>query len=563
MIIVWKLTMNTSNSQEATVIQPIFANAKRWRLYKRQLCDLECLLTNVFAPLKGFLDRENYDSVCQSMRLKNGALCPMPVTLDVTSSFAAECEFGEEILLVNGENQPLASMIIHAIWKPNKKEEAQLVFGTTDKHHPGVAYLYEKAGDWYLGGEITALKPMIHYDFLNYRHTPAELKQLFKVYGWSKIVAFQTRNLIHRVHFELIRQVMEEEEARLLIHPVIGMTMLGEIDPVIRIKCYEQLLRRFLPYHALLSLVPMAMRVAGPREALWHAIIQKNYGATHFIIGPDHGSPIFENQNCVYYPMDSAQVLVEEHAKEIGINIIAAPRMVYVKEKSHYISMNNIDGGEAPLQISSKELIQKIASHENIPDWYSFPEVIAILKKAYPSRLTQGYTIFFTGAAGSGKSIIANALLGKILEANARTVTLVDGDTLQKQLFTESDHAKDHHDKHTLRLGYIAQEITKHHGIVICTAIAPFASVRQHIRESICRYGGFIEVYVTSPVYNSEKKASEGSYYEDAIYEPSEIAEITIDTSHTYVNEAVDQILNTIESLGYTWCHPSQELHKA
>jgi len=535
--------MQTLTLKDATVNNPTCSLAKSWVLSKRQLCDLECLLTHVYFPLEGFLDRENYDSVCQTMRLKNGALCPMPVTLDVTSSFASECEFGEEILLVNEENQPLASMIINAIWKPNKKQEAQLVFGTIDKHHPGVAYLYEKAGDWYLGGEITTLKPMIHYNFLNYRHTPAELKQLFKVYGWSKIIAFQTRNPIHRAQYALIRQATETEDARLLIHPVIGMTMSGDVDPVIRVKCYEKILQRFAPHYALLSIVPMAMRMAGPREALWHALIQKNYGVTHFIIGRDHASPGLDGQNHAFYSIDAAQTLVQEHAKEIGIDILAFPTVVYVKEKSKYVSINDIGPEDTPLDILESELHRKLESCENIPDWYSFPEVLTILKKAYPPKLTQGYTIFFTGQLCSGKSTVVNALLDKLLETNARTVTLLDSDTP------------------ILPLGFMAAEITKHQGIVLCAAIAPLASVRQVIRENVRQYGGFIEVYVSSPLLRGEDQDVKGSYGVNNPFEPPISPEVTIDIISVSVNHAVDKILNKIESLGYSWRHSLQELH--
>lgn len=535
--------MQTINLPKMDVNSHTLCTAKSWVLSKRQLCDLECLLTKVYSPLNEFLDRENYDLVCETMRLKNGALCPMPITLDVSSAFAAECEFGEEIVLTNQENQPLASMMVHAIWKPNKKREAELVFGTSDKRHPGVAYLFDKAGDWYLGGAIRALHPIIHYDFLNYRHTPEELKQLFKIYGWSNIVAIQTRNPLHCGHFELMQQALAIDEARLLIHPVIGMTMPRDIDPVIRMKCYEKIIQRLPSLHAQLSVIPMSVRMAGPREALWHALIQKNYGATQVIIGQDHASPGLDNQDRAFYSSHDAQSLCEAHAKEIGINILALPPIVYQKNKLKYVSIHDVGPEDTFFEISSRELRRKLESDENIPDWYLFPDILTILKKAYPPKRNQGYTLFFTGLPRTEKLTIAHALLDKIIEANARTITFLNDEVIQKHTFNQ--------DVNIQYLGFMAAEITKHHGIALCVATAPSTSVRQNTREHVSYHGGFIEVYVSTPLQP-----------EDA-YEPPTSPEVMIEATTVSIDEAVNQILNTIEALGYSWRHASEEMQVA
>jgi sulfate adenylyltransferase len=543
-------------------------------LTKRQLCDLECLLNGAFFPLTGFMEKHDYDSVCQTMRLSDGTLWPIPITLDVSEKFAQSLETGEQILLIDEENTPLAELTISSCWKPNKEIEAQQVFATTDKKHPAVDYLFDKAGEWYLGGKITPLSAIIHYDFIHYRHTPTELKQLFSIYGWSKIIAFQTRNPMHRAHYELTVRAAEAVNANLLLHPVVGMTKLGDVDYITRVKCYEQILGRYSKHNTQLSLLPLAMRMAGPKEAIWHGIIRKNYGVTHFIIGRDHAGPGLNSQGELFYPPYAAQTLLLQYADEIGIEPVPFPAIVYVKETSKFCPINEVKQGETIEDISGTELRKRLDKHLDIPSWFSFPEIIDVLRKAYPPKKNQGFTVFFTGLSGSGKSTLAKALLANLLESssNNRTISLLDGDIIRKNLSSELGFSKEDRDTNIGRIGFVAAEITKHKGIAICAAIAPYAAMRQAIRSSISQYGGFIEIYVSTTVEICKRRDIKGLYEKaelgliqgfTGVNDPYEIPsnpELVINTDTLSIAEAVLKIRSTIETLGYSISQYSKSL---
>ena len=554
---------------DLTSIQPIITpidltNKKVWTLSKRQRCDLECLLNGVYAPLVGFLDKEEYESVCHTMRLSNGALWPIPITLDVPENFALQVQLGEQIILADDENTPLALLTVTSNWQPNKMQEAQAVFGTNDTKHPGVHYLHEQAGTWNLGGKIYALSTPTHYDFPEYRHTPAQLKQLFKIYGWSKIIAFQTRNPIHRAHYELTLRAAEAVNAQLLIHPVVGMTKPGDVDHVTRIKCYEQVLEKYPKQRAMLSLLPLAMRMGGPREAVWHALIRKNYGVTHFIVGRDHAGPGLNSQGVPFYAPYAAQDLLLEHAAEIGIEIMPFPAIVYVKEKGTFLSMNEIGDQDTIEDISGTELRRRLENRLDIPDWFSFPEVIQVLRSAYPPRREQGYTLFFTGLSGAGKSTLAKAVLAKLMESSQRTVTLLDGDIVRKNLSSELGFTKADRDTNIQRIGFVASEITKHKGIAICAAIAPYAEMRQSIRQMISQHGGFIEIYVSTPVSICKQRDIKGLYKKAELglitgftgvndpYEEPLSPDLEINSADTNISDAVQMILLAIKNLGFS-----------
>jgi len=535
-----------------------------WTLSKRQLCDLECLLNGAFAPLSGFLDEADYDSVCDTMRLADGRLWPMPITLDVSAVFAEQCAIGDEIICVDDENTPLARVTISSIWQPNKQLEAEQVFGTTDKLHPGVQYLYDEAGSWYIGGKVTALALPSHHDFLEYRHTPAELKQLFKLYGWSRVLAFQTRNPIHRAHFELTQRAARKANANILIHPVIGMTKPGDIDYVLRVKCYEHVMKRYpKTQHAMLSLLPLAMRMAGPREAVWHAIIRKNYGATHFIVGRDHAGPGNNSQNQAFYEPYAAQTLLLAHADEIELEVMAFPAIVYVKQKDTLLSEDELCADDVVENVSGTALRQALQQRKALPDWFSFPEVIQTLQAAYPLKHEQGFTLFFTGLSGSGKSTLAKAVQAKLLEDNRRRVSLLDGDVVRKHLSAGLGFSKKDRDINVKRLGYVASEITKHQGIAICAAIAPYAEARRSVRTQVEQYGGFIEIYVAADVDVSKSRDVKGLYQKaeeglitgftgvDDPYEIPQNPELVIDTSTMSVVRAVDMIFDVLMRLGF------------
>jgi sulfate adenylyltransferase len=538
------------------------SSLKTWSLTKRQLCDVECLLNGAYAPLPGFLNQDDYESVCTTMRLTNGSLWPMPITLDVSQHFADQLQLGEAILLIDDENTPLATLTIDSIWHPNKEKEAQRIFGTTDKKHPGVHYLYEKAGSIYLGGKLKTINLPSHYDFIQYRHTPEQLKETFKLYGWSRIVAFQTRNPMHRAHYELTQRAIKALDAHLLIHPVVGMTKPGDIEYITRVRCYEQILKQYENLSALLSLLPLAMRMAGPKEALWHAIIRKNYGVTHFIIGRDHAGPGLNSEGRPFYDPYAAQQLANDYAEEIGIEMLSSSSIVYAKEKNAFLTQEEVMPDDTIEDISGTELRNRLQKGLPIPDWFSFKEVINILQQQYPLRQEQGYTLFFTGLSGAGKSTLAKAVQARLSEAGQQ-VTLLDGDIARKHLSNELGFSKKDRDTHIKRLAFVAAEITRHRGVAICAAIAPYEETRQAVRDLIIPHGGFIEIYVSTPievckkrdVKHLYKKAELGHILEftgvDHPYEPPQNPELVIDTSKVSVTDAVEIIFTKIAELGF------------
>ena len=534
-----------------------------WDLTPRQICDVELLLNGGFAPLKGFLGQQDYDSVCQHMRLADGSLWPMPITLDVSSRFAQNVSIDENIVLRDQEGVPLAVLTVESKWQPDKSREAKQVYGKDDSAHPAVAYLHNQAGEWYLGGRLQGLELPSHYDYREYRHTPNELREHFQRSGWDKVIAFQTRNPMHKAHYELTMRAVREHKANLLIHPVVGMTKPGDIDHYTRVRCYEKVIEHYPHQTSALSLLPLAMRMGGPREALWHALIRKNYGVTHFIVGRDHAGPGEDSEGNDFYDPYAAQHLVEEYAREIGIEVVPFKAVAYVENRAEYEPADEIKETDTVLSISGTEFRRRLRNDLEIPHWFSFPEVIAELKQSYPPRHKQGFTVFFTGLSGSGKSTLANALMVKLLENGQRPVSLLDGDIVRKNLSSELTFSKEHRDLNINRIGYVASEITKHRGIAICAPIAPYSYTRQQVRETISQQGGFIEVYVATSLEVCEQRDRKGLYQKarqgiikgftgiDDPYEVPEDAEIVVDTTQYSVVEAVQHILLEIESMGY------------
>ncbi len=534
-----------------------------WDLSHRQLCDLELLLNGGFSPLEGFMSQADYDAVLENMRLADGTLWTMPITLDVSETFAQGLDIGDNIALRDPEGVMLAVLEISDIWRPDKHREAELVFGADDLAHPAVAYLHRQAGEVYLGGRLKGIEPPVHYDYRQLRDTPAELRQKFNKWGWKKIVAFQTRNPMHRAHQELTFRAAQQVEANLLIQPVVGMTKPGDIDHYSRVRCYQHIIKQYPAQTTTLSLLPLAMRMGGPREAVWHAIIRKNYGCTHFIVGRDHAGPGKNSQGEDFYGPYDAQELVTRFQDELGIQMVPFQAMVYVEEKAEYRPITEVREGESVLNISGTEFRRRLQEGLEIPDWFSYPEVVAELRKTHPPRHRQGFTVFFTGLSGSGKSTIANALMVKFLEMGGRRVTLLDGDIVRKHLSSELGFSREHRNLNIERIGYVASEITKHGGIAICAPIAPYAATRAAVREMIGTQGGFIEVYVATPLEVCEARDRKGLYAKARAgiikeftgisdpYEAPENPELVINTVDTSPDEAAQQILLKLEQLGY------------
>ncbi|MEK9641114.1 MAG: bifunctional sulfate adenylyltransferase/adenylylsulfate kinase [Paracoccaceae bacterium] len=533
-----------------------------WDLTPRQICDLELLMNGGFNPLKGFLSEADYNSVVETMRLEDGSLWPMPITLDVGEAFAEKLNIGQDIALRDQEGVILATMTVTDRWMPDKAKEAKLVFGADDLAHPAVNYLHNTAGAVYLGGPVVGIQQPIHYDFRARRHTPNELRAYFRKLGWRKVVAFQTRNPLHRAHQELTFRAAKEAQANLMIHPVVGMTKPGDIDHFTRVRCYEAVLDKYPAATTTMSLLNLAMRMAGPREAVWHGLIRKNHGCTHFIVGRDHAGPGKNSAGEEFYGPYDAQDLFRTYREEMGIEMMDFKHMVYVQERAQYEPADEIEEGVTVLNISGTELRRRLSEGLEIPEWFSFPEVVAELRKTRPPRSKQGFTVFFTGFSGSGKSTIANALMVKLMEMGGRPVTLLDGDIVRKNLSSELGFSKEHRDLNIRRIGYVASEITKNGGIAICAPIAPYASTRRAVREEVEQFGAFAEVHVATSIEECERRDRKGLYKlarEGKIkeftgisdpYDVPENPELRVETENVDVDHCAHQVLLKLESMG-------------
>ena len=529
----------------------------RLNLSDRQLLDLELILSGGFHPLEGFINQEDYDSVVEKMRLKSGAVWPMPVTLDVDES--ASHKVGDEVLLCDKYGNPIAILNIESRFKPDKEREALQVFGTKDQTHPGVNHLFHEAKEIYLGGQVRGISFSPKYDFKELRFHPHELKQWFKDNAWDKVVAFQTRNPTHRAHFELMRSSAEKIGGKVLMHPVVGLTKQGDIDYITRVRSYKRLYEKHMKDFAKLALLPLAMRMGGPREALWHALIRKNYGATHFIVGRDHAGPGNDSSGKPFYGPYEAQDLAKSYEKEIGIVIIPQKEHVYVEELDAYLPEENVDSRHTVKNISGTQFRKMLAAGEEVPPWFSFPEVIDELMKSIQHN-KPGIVIFFTGLSGSGKSTISNILSTKLLEIQNKKITVLDGDVVRQNLSKGLGFSREDRNTNIERIGFVANEVAKHGGIAICAAIAPYAEARDKNRNIISKNGTYIEVYVSTSLKVCMERDTKGFYKKAAAgkmsgltgvsdpYEVPKNQEIVLDTEKYGPEKCADIVIEYLRS---------------
>jgi len=534
-----------------------------WDLTPRQLCDLELLLNGGFSPLRGFLARADYESVCATMRLADGTLWPIPVVLDVPEEVAKRLGAGSRLALRDPEGVLLAALHVEDVWRPDREAEAEAIYGTGSREHPGVAHLLEQAHPWYVGGRVEGVQLPVHYDFRGLRLTPAELRTEFARLGWRRIVAFQTRNPLHRAHQEMTLRAAKEVQANLLIHPVVGPTKPGDVDHYTRVRCYQAVLARYPQHTVRLALLPLAMRMAGPREAIWHAIIRKNHGCSHLIVGRDHAGPGNDSRGRPFYEPYAAQEALRHHERELGVCMVPFRTMVYVEELGTYVPEDEAPPGARALTLSGTDLRRRLAEGREIPEWFTFPEVARELQRRHPPRHRQGFTVFFTGLSGAGKSTIANVLLVKFLEMGGRPVTLLDGDIVRKHLSSELGFSREHRDINIRRIGFVAAEITKNGGIAICAPIAPYDAVRREVRRMIEPLGGFVLVHVATPLAVCEQRDRKGLYARARAglikefpgisdpYEPPADADVVIDTTDLSPEEAAQEVLLYLERQGY------------
>ncbi len=558
-----KLRRLLASSTELEVLREEIHDLPSINLTPRQLCDLELLLNGAFSPLVGFMTRETYESVLDNVSLPDGTIWPLPITLDVPGKIASSLEKGDRLVLRDQEGFALAVLTIDDIWEPDVKAEARKIYQTDEPEHPGVAYLFENMNPYYVGGKVKGLSLPHHYDYKLYRRTPGEVRQFFKKMGWRKVVAFQTRRPLHNAHKEMTLRAANRVGANILLHPIVGQTSPGDIDYYARIRCYEAIVNTYPPETVLLNLLPFAMRMAGPREALLHAIINKNYGCSYIIITPNHADPFTATSRPAYYPRYSAIEYVRQFEDKCGIRAIAFERMVYVEEKGQYVPEDECSENDTPKMLSATELRRRLELGLEIPNWYSPPEVVTELRRAYPPRNKQGFTLFFTGLAGSGKSTLAKILYTKFLQMGDRPVTLLDGDIVRKHLSSELGYSAEHRHINVIRIGFVASEITKNRGIAICAPIAPYEKSRRYNRDLISRYGGYIEIYVATPLEVCMKRDPKGLYSKalsgkikgvtgvDDPYEPPESPEIVIDTTNMSPEEGAQEILAYLKKHGY------------
>ncbi|WP_319410179.1 bifunctional sulfate adenylyltransferase/adenylylsulfate kinase [uncultured Desulfosarcina sp.] len=542
-------------SERAALLKQVSTDLSSITLDDRQLCDFELLTTGAFSPLTGFMNRSNYESVLDRMKLQDGTLWPLPICLDVSETTARPLEAGQSVAIRDPEGFLLAVMHVEDIWKPDKDKEATLVFGTTDKSHPGVANLFRNTGAYYIGGTLEVLSLPLHFDFKQLRMTPPEVRGLFKKLGWNRIVGFQTINTVHRPEFEMAIRAMHKGRANLLLLPGVGMTGPGDFDYYTRVRCYRHVVGYFPPESAIMSLLPISMRMAGRRDALLQCIIGKNYGCTHFIIGYQHADPGILNGAAAFYDSDATQDFVHQFASEVGISVVPFDELVYLPFEDEFCPKDEVAVGTETISLSSLDIRERIRTGRKIPRWATFPEVVGELKKAYPPPSRQGFTIFFTGLSGAGKSTIAQVLYAKMLEIGKRPVTLLDGDIVRQNLSNELSFSKEHRDINVRRIGFVASEITKNRGVAICAPIAPYAATRAEIRSNIEACGGFIEVHVATPLDVCEKRDRKGMYAKaraglikgytgiDDPYEIPEAPEVRVDTTGKSPDEAAQEIL--------------------
>jgi len=549
------------SADELSEYSELSNNISSLTLSLKQQCDLEMISNGAFSPLSTFNNQKDYEEILLNNKLSNGLVWPIPIVLDVPDQFLKSLDKNEYISLRNTEGFLLAILKVKEFWAPNKKEEANLVFKSNDLNHPGVDYLFNHTNNNYISGELVPIHENKYFDFTHLRKSPQEARDFFRLNNWKDVIAFQTRNPMHRAHYELTKLAMDEHNSKLLIHPVIGMSKPGDIDHFTRVKCYQHIIKYYPENSVELSLINLAMRMAGPKEALWHAIIRKNYGCNRIIIGRDHAGPGVNAEGKPYYQPYDAQELIAQYQEELEIKMVPFKEMVFAKNKKTYLPLDKIEQDDPIEKLSGTQFKELLQQRTEIPTWYSFPEVIHELRKRFPKLHNQGLTVFFTGLSGAGKSTLANAIMYKLMETEDRPITLLDGDIVRQHLSSELGFSKEDRDIHVKRIGYVASEITKHGGVAICAPIAPYSNTRKVVRNMIDEVGSFVEIHVATPLSVCEERDTKGLYKQARAgkildftgvsdpYEEPENPEITVDTSDITVEESSALILDKLRSL--------------
>ncbi|HKU73877.1 MAG TPA: bifunctional sulfate adenylyltransferase/adenylylsulfate kinase [Pyrinomonadaceae bacterium] len=530
------------------------------RLSERAICDLELLAVGAFSPLDRFMGQKDYERVVAEMRLADGHLFPIPVTLPAAND--ASITLDKDVALVDSRNDILAVMTIEEIYEWDLTSTAHNVFGTNDERHPLVAEMH-RWGKRNISGRLKVLRLPAHYDFRELRLTPIETRRRLEATGFENVVAFQTRNPLHRAHEELTKRAVEEVNGVLLLHPVVGMTKPGDIDYFTRVRTYKALANKYYDQNRIvLSLLPLAMRMAGPREALWHALIRRNYGANHMIIGRDHASPGNDSNGKPFYSPYGAQELVQSLEEEVGVKVLPFGEFVYLPDEDRYEDVRKIGPGAVTAQLSGTQVREWYREGgAELPAWFARPEVSDAIATTYPPRHKQGFCIWFTGLSASGKSTTAE-ILTVLLQEFGRNVTLLDGDIVRNHLSKGLGFSKEDRDSNIRRIGFVAAEIVKHQGTVICAAVSPYRATRNDVRNMV---GGerFVEVFVNTPLEECERRDVKGMYLKarrgeiknftgiDDPYEAPVQPELVINTTENSAEDNAQLIVKYLSERGF------------
>ena len=548
------------DADEVEDIRSMASHLPSVQLTERAVCDLELLAVGGFSPLKTFMNRLDYQGVLGDMRLASGVLFPIPVTLPVDSD--AQVKLDRSVALRDSKNNLLAVMDVEDIYTWEMEQEALAVLGTLDVRHPLVAEM-RRWGSHNLSGRLRVIELPHHADFRGLRHTPAQTRAALERKGRRNVVAFQTRNPLHRVHEALTKQAADSVDGVLLIHPVVGLTKPGDVDHYTRVRTYKALTEGYYDQQSvLLSLLPLAMRMGGPREALWHAVIRRNYGANHLIVGRDHAGPGVDSHGDPFYGPYDAQELVEAHSDEVGVKAVQFKEMVYLPDEDRYEQVSKLIPGTRTASISGTQVREQYLNVGNpLPSWFTRPEVAEILADTYPARSKQGVCIWFTGLSGSGKSTTADDLSVMLME-QGRQVTVLDGDVVRTHLSKGLGFSMEDRDTNIRRIGFVASEIVRHGGTVICAAISPYRATRDDVR-SMVGDDRFVEVFVDTPLEVCEERDSKGMYAKarrgeitgftgiDDPYEAPLKPELTLDTVRKTAEENARRIIEHLSDVGF------------
>lgn len=530
------------------------------RISQRVACDLELLATGAFSPLDRFCGEEDFRRVLAEMRLANGCVFPIPVTLPVEAGPAIR--LGQEVALRDRKNRLLALMTIEEIYAWDLNETAQKLFGSTDLRHPLIAEMH-RWGKLNISGRLRVLQLPPRYDFQELRLTPVQTRARLREAGHPNVVAFQTRNPLHRVHEELTKRAVADVDGTLLLHPVVGMTKPGDVDHFTRVRTYKALaLRYYDPDRIVLALLPLAMRMAGPREAVWHMLIRRNYGVNNLIVGRDHAGPGNDSAGKPFYGPYDAQQLAEQFSDELGIKVIPFKMLVYLPDEDRYEEVSEVSAEANTAHISGTQVREEYLNNgRQLPDWFTRPEVAEILAESYPPRHKQGVCVWFTGLSSSGKSTIAEVLTF-LLQECGRPVTLLDGDIVRTNLSRGLGFSKEDRDANIRRMGFVAAELVRHGGTVVCAAVSPYRATRNDVRNMVGR-DHYVEVFVDTPLEVCEQRDGSGLYAKarrgeiegftgiDDPYEPPQHPEVRLDTAHHTAEENARVILEYLKECGF------------